>query len=150
MNENTQEYILEESIGYITRNFFAALRNRLIADFEENDFDISIDEWVALSFLNRFDDRNQQQLGELLMQEKTAVTRLLDCMQKAGIVERITDQDDKRNKIIRLTEKGKDCYKNVVPVVENAISDAHVGISNDEIENTKSIIRKMRENLLGS
>ena len=144
-----QEYILEESVGYITRNFFAALRERLSADFKENDFDISIDEWVALSFLNRFDDKNQQQLGELLLQEKTAVTRLLDCMQKEGIIEKTVDKDDKRNKIIRLTEKGKECYKNVVPVVEKAISDAQFGISPEEIESAKLIIRKMRGNLLG-
>jgi DNA-binding MarR family transcriptional regulator len=140
-------YLLEDSIGYIVRNFTKALREKLLAEFHKEGFELSIEEWIALAFLWRFQDKNQQQLGELLLQDKTAVTRLIDNMQKNDLVIRIVNPNDKRNKIINLTENGKKLYKEIVIIVQNTLSIAFKNITKEEIDNCKSTINKMKLNL---
>lgn len=141
------EYILEDSIGYIVRNFTKSLRIKILENFKKARININIEEWIALAFLNRFEDKNQQQLGALLMQDKTAVTRLMDQMETNGIIRRQIDPKDKRNKIINLTDKGKELYLRVVPHVEKTIDQAYSGIDINKVELVKSTLLEMQENL---
>lgn len=142
-----KDYLLEDSIGYIVRNFTKALREKLLFKFHEEGYNISIEEWIALAFLWRFDDKNQQQLGELLIQDKTAVTRLIDNMEKNDLVKRMVNPTDKRNKIINLTNSGKDLYLKVVEIVQETLSIAFEGIPKNKIDECKETINKMKINL---
>lgn len=140
-------YILEESIGYIVRNFTKSLRTRILENLKKAGIEINIEEWIALAFLNRYDDKNQQQLGSLLMQDKTAVTRLVDLMERNGLVRRKIDPKDKRNKIILLTNEGRELYEKIVPYVEKTIDQANKGINDADLELVKSTLIKMNSNL---
>lgn len=147
MKNEIKEYLLEESIGYIVRNFTKALREKILSNFKEQGFDIAIEEWIALAFLWRFDDKNQQQLGELLIQDKTAVTRLIDNMERSGTVIRQINPMDKRNKIINLTDKGRELYSKLVKIVEATLLCAYGNIEDYEVDQCKKTILKMKENL---
>ena len=116
MNDlNSVVYKLEESIGYNVRYFTKQLRNRILTNFREKGIKVTIEEWICLAFIFRYEDRNQNQLGDLLMQDKTAVTRLLDSMENKKQVKRLIDSRDKRNRIIKLTTEGKRQYNKLRP-----------------------------------
>lgn len=143
-----KHYYLEESIGYIVRNFTIALRKRLISNLNEAGFYISIEEWIVLTFLWRFPGKNQAQIGDFLNQDKTAVTRLLDLMEKNETVVREVSEEDKRNKLLKLTDKGKMLYANLLPHIEKTLETAYSGLNEKDIEICKSSLLKMQENLL--
>lgn len=150
MSLKQKPYLLENSIGYIIRNFTKALRESILETLKKEGFDITIEEWIALAFLWRFDDKNQQQLGELLLQDKTAVTRLVDNMENNGFVKRTVNQQDKRNKIINLTEAGKKLYKKIVPHIEMTLTIAQGEITKEDLERSKAVINQMKDNLLNN
>lgn len=49
---------------------------------------------------------SQTQLGEMLLVNRSNVTGLVDRMEKAGLVVRRDDPDDRRTKFVRVTSKG--------------------------------------------
>lgn len=144
---NSVVYKLEESIGYNVRHFTKQLRNRILTNFRENGIKVTIEEWICLAFIYRYEDRNQNQLGDLLMQDKTAVTRLLDSMETKKQVKRLIDRRDKRNRIIKLTAEGKRQYNKLRPIVEQTIATAKKDISENDYNTTVETLRKMCINL---
>lgn len=140
-------YKLEESIGFNVRHFTKQLRFRILSNFKENGIKVSIEEWICLAFIFRYEDRNQNQLGDLLMQDKTAVTRLLDTMESKKQVRRLIDRRDKRNRIIKLTAEGKRQYNKLRPIVEYTIATAKKNISEQDYNTTVETLRKMCINL---
>ncbi|WP_229907538.1 MarR family winged helix-turn-helix transcriptional regulator [Amycolatopsis oliviviridis] len=51
--------------------------------------------------------RNQAQLGRQLDVDRTVMVYLVDDLVAAGLVERVVDPDDRRNKLIQGTEAGR-------------------------------------------
>lgn len=147
-NQGENFYILEESIGYNVRFFTKVLRHRLIRNFRDKNYEVTIDEWIAIAFLYRFEDRNQLILGDFLMQDKTAVTRLLDNLEKKKFVRRTIDRRDKRNRIIKLTAAGRREFNKLRPVVEKTIKEAKNGVSEADYQLTVNTLKKMATNLV--
>jgi len=49
-------------------------------------------------------------IGKYTGMEKSSLTRMVDDLEKKGIVFRKTDPEDRRKVIVSLTEKGRKCY----------------------------------------
>lgn len=141
-------YSLNDSIGYNVRHFTRALRVQILNNFRESKLDVKIEEWITLAYLNENSDNNQIQLGDLLMQDKTAVTRLLDVLEEKKQIKRIIDKRDKRNRIVKLTPEGKKAYLKILPVVEKTMAQAKAGVSDKDFKTTIASLQKMTANLL--
>jgi DNA-binding MarR family transcriptional regulator len=141
-------YSLNDSIGYNVRNFNRALKVQIVNSFRESKLDVKIEEWITLAYLNEHSDKNQIQLGDLLMQDKTAVTRLLDVLEEKKQIKRIIDKRDKRNRIVKITPEGKKAYLKILPVVERTMAQAKAGVSDKDYKTTIASLQKMTANLL--
>ena len=141
-------YSLNDSIGYNVRNFNRALKVQIVNNFRESKLDVKIEEWITLAYLNEHSDKNQIQLGDLLMQDKTAVTRLLDVLEEKKQIKRIIDKRDKRNRIVKITPDGKKAYLKILPVVERTIAQAKAGVSDKDYKTAIASLQKMTANLL--
>jgi len=141
-------YSLNDSIGYNVRNFNRALKVQIVNNFRESKLDVKIEEWITLAYLNEHSDKNQIQLGDLLMQDKTAVTRLLDVLEEKKQIKRIIDKRDKRNRIVKITPEGKKAYLKILPVVERTIAQAKAGVSDKDYKTAIASLQKMTANLL--
>jgi len=75
------------------------------------------------------------------------MTRLVDNLEKAGLVKRITAATDRRKNLIVLTEKAKNlqdiCYKLAAETVDEALE----GVSAAHIEVCKVVLKQVYENL---
>ncbi|MCL1942021.1 MAG: MarR family transcriptional regulator [Candidatus Azobacteroides sp.] len=49
----------------------------------------------------------QQEIAETLKKDKSAVLRLIDNLEKQGLVRRVVSANDRRRNIINITENGK-------------------------------------------
>lgn len=141
------KYSLEESIGFVSKNLAKAIGTRLMDKLKEKGIKLTIEQWITLTYLWHFSGQNQNEIGHAINMDKTAVTRLLGSMENMNLVIRVNDKSDRRNNLIILTQKGKDLYQEIVKYAEETISEACVGIPENEIEIFKKTSRKMLENL---
>ena len=63
--------------------------------------------YIVLSALDRSPIRTQAALAEAIGADKTRIIPTLDELQKLGYIERIPDPDDRRARLLEITESGR-------------------------------------------
>ncbi|HEY9264506.1 MAG TPA: MarR family transcriptional regulator [Mycobacterium sp.] len=63
--------------------------------------------YVVLSALDRGAMRSQAALADAINADKTRIIRTLDELQSEGLIERVPDPDDRRVRLLAITEKGR-------------------------------------------
>ncbi len=79
--------------------------------------------------------------------KEPTVVRLIDKMEVLGWVVRTTREDDKRIKLLELTEKGQKVETEMREVAEKFRNDVISGISAEELNSYKSTLDKMLCNI---
>ncbi len=89
----------------------------------------------------------QAELSRMLLVNRSNITSLIDRMERAGLVRRETVPNDRRIKLVTLTEKGrnslleiKDSYMEEVSRIMNALTE-------EELQSLVRVLGKIRKNL---
>ncbi|WP_266367756.1 MarR family winged helix-turn-helix transcriptional regulator [Tellurirhabdus rosea] len=93
------------------------IRNALQKRFNDEGFDLTVDQWVVIDHIARNPGISQNTLADLTTKDAPTVTRIIDLLVKKSLVERRTAEDDRRKFLIHLTEAGEQKYGEVLPVV---------------------------------
>ncbi|TWV99209.1 MarR family winged helix-turn-helix transcriptional regulator [Chitinophaga pinensis] len=123
------------------------MRQHLQVRIKENNIDVSFELLEILGVLYRKDGINQQEIADILIKDKSSITYLIDSLTKRDLVERKEDENDRRNKLIYLTENGKHMKQTLHPWVEEIYEQATNGIKVAELEKAVALVQKMNENL---
>jgi DNA-binding MarR family transcriptional regulator len=140
------KYALDSSIGYITQILTQQMADRLIRKMRKKGVEMDIDEWIALVHIHHYEKQNQNQLVKATNRNKTAVTRLVNELERKGWVRRVEDKNDRRNNHIMLTVEGNDVYEKAVVLAEDTTEDALNNISAEEYKTWREITQKILEN----
>ncbi len=146
MNAQTFEKVIDSSIAYLVGRTSRSIIKRLTKKFSDAGFDVSYEQWSILVHLYRKDGQTQQELSNIAVKDKAAITRLLNVLEKKNIVLRIPDRNDKRSKLVYLTNKAKEFKTNLIAVVEELLEEAKIGIDHDEMEQCKNTLNKIFAN----
>ncbi len=139
----TFEKIIDSSIAYLVGRTSRSIIKRLTNKFSEAGFDVSYEQWSILVHLYRKDGQTQQELANIAVKDKAAITRLLNVLEKKNIVLRIPDRNDKRSKLVYLTNKAKEFKGQLIAIVEELLEEAHQGIEEDEMARCKATLNKI-------
>lgn len=138
---------IEDTLGFIINRAAIIIRKRLAKMTKEAGYDITPEEFALLSRLWEEDGIQQTILTEKTLKDKTRVTRLLTRLIEKSYVTKKTDEADRRNYIIYLTEEGYAIKADIVKIVNKIMENASKDIDQDEINVTKKILRKVFQNL---
>jgi len=142
----TFEKVIDSSIAYLVGRTSRSIIKRLTKKFSDAGFDISYEQWSILVHLYRKDGQTQQELSNIAVKDKAAITRLLNVLEKKNIVLRIPDRNDKRSKLVYLTNKAKDFKAYLIGVVEELLEEAEQGVPLEEMAQCKSTLNKIFSN----
>lgn len=93
------------------------IRNALQKQLHDAGFDLTVDQWVLIDHIERQPGVSQNELAELTFKDPPTVTRIIDLIEKKGLVERGIVPGDRRKFNLFLTEQGKILYKSAFPIV---------------------------------
>ncbi|AUC15327.1 hypothetical protein BTO06_09320 [Tenacibaculum sp. SZ-18] len=123
--------------------------DNLIQDlFYEQNISLTKTQWVLLKKLHEKDGVAQQELAFLTGRDKTSLTRLVNTMEKKNLVARIPSKSDKRINHVFLTKNGESLFKESLPIIEKFVTALQENISEEEINLTIAVIKKVQENLI--
>ncbi len=123
------------------------MSKRLHQKFVENGYHLGEGEWPVLVHLWLQDGRYQKELTENLCRDKGSIARIIQGMELNNLVVRIADENDKRNKRLYLTYKGKCLKEKLLPLAEEMTEETRKGISEDDMQICKKVLHKIFENL---
>jgi DNA-binding MarR family transcriptional regulator len=138
---------IEDTLGFIINRSAIIIKKRLAKMTKEVGYDITPEEFALLSRLWEEDGIQQTILTEKTLKDKTRVTRLLNSLMEKSYVSKKTDEADRRNYIIYLTEEGYAIKADIVRIVKKIMENASEDIDPEEINVTKKVLRKIFQNL---
>ncbi len=139
------KYIIEESLGFIISRTNQKLSNYLTRKFKP--YDITPEQWGLLNRLWEKDGVSQKELSEISIKDQTTVTRILDKLERKGLIKRQTSPDDRRSFLIFLTDNGRSLENKLVPIAYEVLDEALQGLSEEEIKQMKLLLNKIFMNI---
>lgn len=90
---------------------------------------------------------NQKDLGKALIKTKSSINKMIIALENAEMIYRQEDTQDRRNKIVLLTEKGRNFKEFMLQKSQEGERRATEGISEQDVQKTKEVLKKMYNNL---
>jgi len=137
----------DKSFGRNLGMAHTALARHLGRLMKEAKLPITPDQFRVLTHLWTQDGRSQQELATLSGRDRANVTRVIDILEREGIVERKDDPDDRRVFNIYLTKKGKQIEEATAQCAQQAIKDALKSFTKEETETLMNLLIRIQDNL---
>lgn len=118
----------------------------LLFNQEFNEFGITSEQWSLLKRLKGQEGISIKDLAQRVEKDQGNVTRILDLLEKRGLVERRSNQNDRRSSLIYFTEEGRDLVENLMPIDEKVHEIAIDGISEPELIMFMQVLSKINQN----
>lgn len=134
---------LEETLGYALaksqRKFYHHLRRELV------QYNLTPPQFGVLVLLWEQDGLSQVEVGNILEVDRTTLTGIIDRLEKSGLVARKPDPDDRRSKLVYLTQAGREYEELVIPVAEKINHSFSEKFSPQELEQLLGYLKRMIE-----
>ena len=88
--------VLDNAIAYWVHRVYQATRNASFATLRAAGEEITPEQWIVLVRLWEQDGRTQTELGESTYRDRPTMSRILDGMERRGLVKRKRDPDHGR------------------------------------------------------
>lgn len=137
-------YVIEESIGYLIKHALLAL-NRTI-DIKMAEMDLTALQWVPILLVAHGKARTAAELSRCTGVETSTMTRMLDRLESKGLISRNRCEKDRRIIYLELTDTGKEFATKVPYVIAESLNYHLRGFSNDEVNTLKSLLRRIKAN----
>ncbi len=147
MKKKTPRYSLYESLGYLVYQASGSIRKRIGRELARKGYPIRADQFSALVYIWDQDGQTQRALSEKLYRDKTTVSRLLSKIESLGLIRRVAGQEDTRERLIYLTDAGRELMAKVTELVQDVLDLAGEGIDPREMKTCKDVLRLVRRNL---
>lgn len=103
-------------------------------------------QWVALYYLGSGSGISQKELADKMDIKESSIVRLIDRMEKEGLLNRSKSTEDRRITHLVLTDKGKMLREDLLPEGEKMSDIFLKGISEADIETFNKVLNQMVEN----
>jgi DNA-binding MarR family transcriptional regulator len=103
-------------------------------------------QWKVLFRLTRQPGMRQIELADKLDVEPITLSRIIDRLEEAGLVERIADPADRRAWRLHVTARAQPLVEKLRGVADEMIAEAFAGIDPKHIEITREVLGRVREN----
>lgn len=135
---NVNVAFLSSDIGRLFRKRFGVAAR---------EFGVTGPQWRALAAIRRNPGTNQQALASWLEVEAITAARMIDRLEKLGLVQRHDDPADRRRWRLLLTPAADDLMEQMAGCAEHVIADAVAGLSEAEQQQLLALLERVRANL---
>ena len=138
---------LNRNLGFLLHDVARLMRKR----FEQNARDLGLtrSQCQVLAHLARNEGIHQGALAEILEIEPITLTRILDRLEQAGLIERLLHHRDRRVRLLRLTKAAHPLIDDIFAIGALTRGEAMEGIAEEDRDRLFDILSGMKANLLG-
>jgi DNA-binding MarR family transcriptional regulator len=136
-----------KSLVFLTNRIARLLTQHIWQSIDPAEVEILPQHMGVLSDLWQQDGIRQQDLATALIKDKATIARNIHYLEQKNILVRIADLQDKRNKRIYLTHKGKNLKQKLIPLAAHTVEDATANIESSDLKTCMKVLGQIYENL---
>ena len=141
------KYRFGRSLGMLTMQISRAVGREMVGCLKKNGYHMEPSSWSVISLLLSYPNRTQQEIADFLWLNKVKIKRLLDGLEKEGLVKREIFLKDKRYNVVNLTTKGETFYYDALKCADAALAKAYEGFTDEDEERLIDWLVKIKGNL---
>lgn len=120
--------------------------NRFVSTYLKK-YNVTFTQWAVLKQLYTHNQLYQKELCYLTKKDEASLTRILDLLEKKGLVERRINQEDRRSFLIHLNKEGIRVAEMLNPIIEKLYTDQiFINITNELLEDLDHTLSQLRKN----
>ncbi|ANH82556.1 hypothetical protein A8C56_17645 [Niabella ginsenosidivorans] len=123
----------------------SVIRTKLTAEFNAQGLDLTAEMYSVLRCLWEKNGVNQQELAEMSYKEKANLTKLIDHLERRGLVYREMNQADKRNKLIFLTPRANAIKGKVLRIAQKSVLVPESNIPEQKLRIAREVLDTLLE-----
>ena len=137
----------EKSIGAQMAIALQLMKRKNHQAIVNSGYKITMEQLVVLEILLIKGDMNMTELSKTVWKQNANITRIVDKLEKRQLVVRKSVEGDRRAYLVSITYKGKQLFKNVIPIVVKVYKDFTSDISKEEEVITLRVLNKIISHL---
>jgi MarR family transcriptional regulator, multiple antibiotic resistance protein MarR len=115
-------------------------------DQELAPLQISHAQWIVVMLLGDGAATTAAELCKILIYDPGAMTRLLDRLEKKGVLRRVRTSDDRRAVRLELTAAGDKLYPRILEALVQVFNRLLHGFSKNEVQQLEQLLKRMVAN----
>ncbi|WP_067618434.1 MarR family winged helix-turn-helix transcriptional regulator [Alicyclobacillus acidiphilus] len=120
---------LNDSIGFLLGATYRKVNQLTTLRFRE--YDVTPEQWIVMYCLRRNERTTQTELSRTAQKDKTTITRIIDILDRKGMVVRTSSSEDRRAHYIHLTEKGRSTVDALCHLERSVMSEIAAGLEGE-------------------
>ena len=131
--------------GYLVHDLARQLRRQF--DAEAQSHDLTMPQWRVIAQLSLGDGISQVGLSGLCETDPMTMSGVIERLESKGLVQRVSDPDDSRAKIVLITDKARGLVGQMKALAEQVYTAAFEGISEADKACAMNVLSQMSDNL---
>ena len=145
MMEKVKEHRLNGSLGFVINAVAREMRTRLESALKP--FNVTPTGWLVMLGLAEQQETNQSEVGRMLMLDNATITRQIDKLEEAGLIQRMRDLHDRRVQMVELTGEGRNLLPRLNAEATRINRQALEGLSESDSRKFMDILNLIMKNL---
>jgi len=137
---------LDKRFGFLVSDV-GRLSGKRFDELSRATLDLTRAQYRALAYLSYHGEMNQAALADLMEVAPISAGRLLDRMEEGGWIARRPNAEDRRERMVRITEKAEQALDAARHVGDVVTAQALGGFTADEVEHFLEFLQRARNNL---
>jgi len=138
-------YQARDSVGYLVRRLYSIMRTRLEAAFAHHG--LTLMQWIVLMHIRDGLARTASDIAREFSHDTGALTRVIDQMEKRGLLRRRRSSRDRRVVELELTRAAERLIEDCLPPVVTEMNYALAPLDRGEFEQLRGLLNRVLEHL---
>lgn len=136
-----ENYTLENSLGHLLNKLSLNIKQKL--EEKLKDKNITVHQFGILLLISKRTTLTQKEIAMQTNGDEPATARLMNRLEEKGYIERISDPQDKRKKLVSLTTEGKRLSEILLPHANAINAQFSAVLSPEEKETLLTLLNKL-------
>ncbi|MFO1406769.1 MAG: MarR family transcriptional regulator [Steroidobacteraceae bacterium] len=138
-------YRARDSMGYLLRRVYTTMHERIESAFEGHGFTLM--QWIILIYLRDGIARTASDISREFRHDSGALTRVIDRLERRGLLARRRSAEDRRVVELSLTPLGRRTVESLLPVVVGQMNLALEPFTYEEFLQLRSLMVRLVDHL---
>jgi DNA-binding MarR family transcriptional regulator len=138
-------YRARDSVGYLVRSLYGVMRTRLEATFAQQEFTLM--QWIVLMQVRDGLGRTSSDIARDFAHDSGALTRVIDQLERRGLLLRRRSSVDRRVVELELTPQGRKVVTDLLPLVVAEMNLLLEPLDRQEFEQFRGMLLRVLEHL---
>lgn len=139
--------ILNKQVGVFLNLVHNRFKQYLTSIFRKQGYNISPEQFLVMDALWDNGVLSQQEIANYILKDKNSVVKLIDGLERRGLVKRVVNKQDRRQNLIELSLDAMIIKKEVTETALEAVNHIIKDIPQNELHTFIKVLNKMAENM---